>query len=201
MQLLMRQSRTWIRIPGSRHAVDYVQESDRAATDAFNRGVILAATGDPDTALKAYHEALRHAGPELAPKVAFNIAILKAHDLSAAASAYRAAIATGHEDVAPKAAFNLACLLEQHGDIEGAKRALQQAIDFEHKDVTPKAALKLEQFRRKERAVTASPASGRRSEPSLDWHCARRRAQGHARCWPSAKKRRSRTRRSPGHAA
>ena len=155
------------------------------AIDAFNRGVLLAAAGDPDGAVRAYQQAVRSADADLAPKAVFNIAVLRSNDLTAAASAYRAAVDSGHEDVAPKAAFNLGCLLERHGDIAGAKEIWRTAIESGHEDVVPKAALKLEHLIRSERRTKS-----RRP---------RRRTRGHGRAWPALSKRRSRMRGSPGH--
>jgi tetratricopeptide (TPR) repeat protein len=195
----MAKNRGWTKILRSRHRGDKPNTSGLAAVDAFNRAMMLGATGDSDAAIRSYHEALQSANADLAPKIVFNIAVLRGQDLSAAASAYRAAIDTGHQDVAPKAAFNLACLLEQAGDLAGATHALRQAIKFGHKDVTANAKLKLEQVDPNAAVAITAKRGADRTPLATHRSIPRRRSQGHGLVQLSPPKRPASARRPPGH--
>ncbi len=72
----------------------------------FNRGVLMAEEGLPETAIRDFERTVELGDPDLAPKAAFNIGFLAA-DREKAVQAYRWAIASRHAVVAPRAASNL----------------------------------------------------------------------------------------------
>ena len=194
----MSRSGSWRRLGFFRRQDASTAQSERAAIEDFNRGVMLAAVGDTEGAVDAYQRAVRSASADLAAKATFNIAVLRAPDLLAAAAAYRVAIASDHEDVAPKAAFNLGLLFEQYGDLIGAEDAFRRAVGFGHEEVTPKASLKLERLAAVARvagALSSLRASGRLQ------HRRPRRHRGYAAGWPATPNRSSRIRRARGHAS
>jgi tetratricopeptide (TPR) repeat protein len=125
------------------------RRAQRAAFEAFNRGVLLSALGETSGAIAAFDAAVRAGHHDISPKAAFNMAIITGDDLAATTTAYRIAIDSGHHDVAPRAAFNLGCALEQQGLLEDARLALKQAIELASDEyVAINATVKLERLGR-----------------------------------------------------
>lgn len=120
-------------------------DSQIAATAAFNLAILLTKLGRPEEAEGAYSLAIHTEHPDLAPRAAVDLGVLLREQQrpEEASAAFRVAIDSGHSDMAARAAFNLGGMARMRELPDEAEPAYRLAVGSGHPDLAPKAAAAL----------------------------------------------------------
>ena len=112
------------------------------ARSHFERGLVLAGSGDPAGADAEFKEVTESATADLSAFACFNRGVLAAAsgDMVDAAENYRAAVESGQPTAAARAALNLGCLHQAAGRLQAAEDMYERAMSYGDAKISPRAA-------------------------------------------------------------